>query len=74
MGTVIIEGVFWAWLQNMAAVKTIATTPYHGYSVVFSPFIHGKLAMVGALNYGIAGAGSLMVFEFSEQGYKELNR
>lgn len=58
----------------MAAVKTMATAPYHGYSVVFSPFTHGRFAVVGAVNYGIAGAGALMVFEYSEQGYKELNR
>lgn len=61
------------WLI-LAMVAVIPTSPYHGYSVLFSPFSPGRIAFVGGLNYGIAGTGALIIFDHSPQGFKELQR
>ncbi len=49
------------------AVGVLSTDPFHGYSVVFSPFTGDKLAVVGGLNYGIAGPGGLIVYQIDRQ-------
>lgn len=41
----------------------LATGDLHGYSVQFSPFHDGLLAVVSGQHYGIAGAGELLVYE-----------
>ena len=57
------------------SIGVISTDPYHGYAVVFSPFISGKLAIVGGLNFGIAGPGALVIFESSlATGFRESRR
>ena len=64
-----VEGV-----ADPAMVAVIPTSPYHGYSILFSPFSPGRIAFVGGLNYGIAGTGALIIFDHSPQGFKELRR
>lgn len=57
------------------SIGVISTDPYHGYAVVFSPFISGKVAIVGGLNFGIAGPGALIIFESSlATGFRESRR
>ncbi len=34
----------------------VLTGTLHGYQVIFSPYSSRKLAFVGAINYGLAGA------------------
>ena len=38
-------------------------TTFNGYSVKFSPFIDGRLAVATAQNFGIIGNGRLHVLE-----------
>lgn len=49
-------------LHAMAAVSVLPTDPFHGYTAIFSPFSVDKLAVVGGVNYGIAGPGGLIVY------------
>ena len=48
--------------RTMSSIGVLSTDPLHGYSLIFSPFSTDKIAVVGGLNYGIAGSGGLLVF------------
>ena len=52
----------------------IPTDPFDGHSVLFSPFAPNLLAFVGGSNYGIAGAGGLIVLDHGPNGYHEIRR
>ena len=59
------------------AFGSLSTDPFHGYSVIFSPFATDKLAVVGGLNYGLAGPGGLLIYDHTGppyNGFRELRR
>lgn len=41
-------------------------TTFNGYSVKFSPFIEGRLAVATAQNFGIIGNGRLHILEVGD--------
>jgi peroxin-7 len=43
-------------------------TDFQGYSVRFSPFEEGKIAVATAQNFGIIGNGKQMVYQYGPQG------
>ena len=60
--------------QTATMASTIPTDPFDGHSVLFSPFAPNLLAFVGGSNYGIAGAGGLIVLDHGPNGYHEIRR
>lgn len=42
-------------------------TEFQGYSVKFSPFLEGRLAVSTSQNFGIIGNGKQMIFDLSPQ-------
>ncbi len=77
MGVALIGGVARTFCKFSMAFGCLSTDPFNGYSVIFSPFTSDKLAVVGGLNYGLAGPGGLLIYNHSgppHGGFKETKR
>lgn len=48
----------------------VAHVRFNGYSVKFSPFVNGRLAVASAQNFGIIGNGRCSVLEVSLQRHQ----